>query len=140
MIGCDTSTLGKAVCELITRLLRLSRLALAQAVLDDLAGLWRDPVRESHLEFHHQVAALGRALGMGQAFAPQPPHRARLDDIAARQRHHPVVERGDVDCAATESLGRHKRWKKSALEIWVLYIAHIYIYSILSGWNWVECA
>ena len=85
-----------------------SRLALGQAVLDDLAGLWRDPVGEEHLELHHQVAALGRALGHGEALAPQPPDSTGFDDVAARQRHHPLVERGDVDCAAAESLDTEK--------------------------------
>lgn len=82
------------------------RLALGQAVLDDLAGLRRDPVGKVHLELHQQVAALGWALGQGQAFAPQAPDGARFDDIAARHRHHPAVEGGNVDGATTQSLGR----------------------------------
>lgn len=75
-------------------------------MLDDLAGLRRDPVGELHLELHQQVAALGRALGQGQAFAPQAPDGARLDDVAARHGHHPAVEGGDVHGAAAQSLGR----------------------------------
>lgn len=75
-------------------------------MLDDLAGLRRDPVGELHLELHQQVAALGRALGQGQAFAPQAPDGARLDDVAARHWHHPAVEGGDVHGAAAQSLGR----------------------------------
>lgn len=91
-----------------------SRLALAQAVLDDLARLRRDPVGEEHLELHHQVAPLRRALRHGQAFAPQPPDGSRLDDVAARQGHHAVVKRRDVDGAAAESLQeeQQKRGKK----------------------------
>lgn len=100
VVGCDASTSGKAdngeSC---------GGLALAQAVLDDLAGLWRDPVGEEHLELHHQVASLARALGHGQALAPQPPDSTWLDDVAARQRHHPVVKCWDVNCEAAESLG-----------------------------------
>lgn len=79
-------------------------LALAQAVLDDLPGLRWDPIREEHLELHHQVASLRRALGEGQTLAPQPPDGAGFDHVAARQRHHPAVQRWDVDCAAAESL------------------------------------
>lgn len=60
-----------------------SSLALGQAVLDDLAGLRWDPVGEEHLELHHQVAPLGRALGQGQSFAPQPPDSTWFDNIAA---------------------------------------------------------
>ena len=60
-----------------------SRLALGQAVLDDLAGLRWDPVGEEHLELHHQVAPLRRALGQGQALAPQPPHGTWFDNVAA---------------------------------------------------------
>lgn len=80
------------------------RLALRQAVLDDLAGLWWDSVGEEHLELHHQVASLRRALGQGQAFAPQASDGTGFNDVAARKRHHAVVKCGDVDCAATESL------------------------------------
>lgn len=83
-------------------------------MLDDLAGLRRDPVGEEHLELHHQVASLGRALGQGQTLAPQPPHGARFDDVAARQRHHPVVECGDVNGAATESLETEKGIKSQS--------------------------
>ena len=78
-------------------------------MLDDLAGLRWDPVGEEHLELHHQVAALGRALGHGQPLAPQPPHRPWLDDVAARQRHHPVVKCRDVDCASAERLEETKK-------------------------------
>lgn len=53
-------------------------------MLDDLAGLRRDPVGEEHLELHHQVAPLGWALGQGQTFAPQPPDSTRFDNVAAR--------------------------------------------------------
>lgn len=81
-------------------------------MLDDLAGLWWDPVGEEHLELHHQVAPLGRALGQGQALAPEPPEGAGFDNVAARQRHHPVVKRGDVDCAAAESLESREMNKK----------------------------
>lgn len=80
------------------------RLALGQAVLDDLAGLRRDPVWKVHLELHQQVAALGWALGQGQAFAPQAADGARFDDVTARHRHHPAVEGGDVNRAAAQSL------------------------------------
>lgn len=73
-------------------------------MLDDLSGLWWDPVGEQHLELHHEVAPLGRALGQGQALAPQPPDSTRFDDVAARQRHHAVVKCWDVYCAAAESL------------------------------------
>lgn len=86
-----------------------ARLALGQAVLDDLAGLRRDPVRKLHLELHQQVATLGRALGQGQAFAPQAPDGARFDDVAARHRHHPAVEGGDVNGAAAQSLERRRK-------------------------------
>lgn len=91
-----------------------SSLALAQAVLDDLAGLWRDPVREEHLELHHQVAALARALWQGQTFAPQSADGSRLDDVAARQRHHPVVKCWDVNSAAAEGLEAKKKGKQKA--------------------------
>lgn len=77
-------------------------------MLDDLARLRWDPVREEHLELHHQVASIGRALGQGQAFAPQPPDGAGFDDITAWQRHHPIVQCGNVNCAATESLDTKK--------------------------------
>lgn len=80
-------------------------------MLDDLAGLRRDPVGEEHLELHHQVAALRRALWHGQAFAPQPPDGTWLDDVAARQGHHAVVKRRDVDGAAAESLQKRKEEK-----------------------------
>lgn len=83
---------------------QLSRLALRQAVLDDFTGLGWDPVREEHLELHHQVASLGWALGQGQTFAPQPPDSTRFNNITAWQRHHSVVKCGDINCAATESL------------------------------------
>lgn len=85
-----------------------SGLALGQAVLDDLAGLWRDPVGEEHLELHHQVASLGRALGQGQAFTPQSSDSTWFDDIAAWQWHHPVVKCWNVNCAAAESLEGNK--------------------------------
>lgn len=80
------------------------RLALGQAVLDDLPGLWWDPVGEQHLELHHEVAPLGRALGQGQPLTAQPPDSTWFDDVAARQRHHAVVKCRDVYCAAAESL------------------------------------
>lgn len=73
-------------------------------MLDDLARLRRDPVGEEHLELHHQVSPLGRALGHRQTFAPEPPDGPRFDDVAARQRHHPVVKCRNVNRAATESL------------------------------------
>lgn len=81
-------------------------------MLDDLAGLRRDPVGEEHLELHHQVAPLRRALGHGQAFAPQPPNGPRLDDVAARQGHHAVVKSRDVDGAAAESLQKRQQKRK----------------------------
>lgn len=61
-----------------------SRLALGQAVLDDLSGLWWDSVGEGHLELNHQVAPLGWAFGQGKAFASQPPDSTGFDNIAAR--------------------------------------------------------
>lgn len=85
-----------------------ARLALGQAVLDDLAGLRRDPVRKLHLELHQQIATLGRALGQGQAFAPQAPDGARFDDVAARHRHRPAVEGRNVNGAAAQSLERER--------------------------------
>lgn len=86
-------------------------------MLDDLARLWRDPVGEEHLELHHQVASLGRALGQRQALAPQPPDGAGLDDVAARQGHHAVVKRRDVDRAAAERLGTRGEKTRLALQI-----------------------
>lgn len=86
-------------------------------MLDDLARLRRDPVGEDHLELHHQVASLGRALGQRQALAPQPPDGAGLDDVAARQGHHPVVERRDVNCAAAERLEARGEKTRLALQI-----------------------
>lgn len=59
-------------------------LAPNEAVFDDLFGLGRDPVREDHLELHHQVATCGGGLGVGQPLAPQPPDGAGLDDVTAR--------------------------------------------------------
>lgn len=115
MTGCDTSTLGEVcVCAPAARITRGevasgARLALGQAVLDDLAGLRRDPVRKLHLELHQQITTLGRALGQGQAFAPQAPDGARLDDIAARHRHRPAVEGRNVNGAATQSLERERK-------------------------------
>lgn len=108
MIGCKISTLGKAFF-FVSRYTH--GLALGQAVLDDLTGLWWDPVGEEHLELHHQVASLGRALGHRKTFAPQPPHSAGLDHVAAGQRHHSVVKSWDVNGAATESLGTEKERK-----------------------------
>lgn len=84
-------------------------------MLDDLAGLWRDPVREEHLELHHQVAPLGWALWQGQTFAPQSADGSWLDDVAARQRHHPVVKCWDVNSAAAEGLEAKKRETESRL-------------------------
>lgn len=79
-------------------------------MLDDLSGLRWDSVWEGHLELNHQVASLGWAFGQGKAFAPQPADSTGFDDIAARQRHHPVVKRWNVYCAAAESLKtREKR-------------------------------
>lgn len=101
--------------------------ALGQAVLDDLAGLWWDPVREEHLELHHQVASLGWALGQGQAFAPQSPDSTWFDNVAAWERHHPVVKCWNVNCAATESLegggGEKKAGKMSSVDR--LYLEHV---------------
>jgi len=82
-------------------------------VLDDLARLRRDPVGEEHLELHHQVAPLRRALGQGQTLAPEPPDGPWLDDVGARQRHHPVVESRDVNRAATKSLEERRGRKES---------------------------
>lgn len=114
MTGCDASTLGKVcVCG------PGARLALGQAVLDDLAGLRRDPVRKLHLELHQQVTTLGRALGQGQAFAPQAPDGPRFDDIAAGHRHHAAVEGGNVNGAATQSLERERKagkWRRLSFE------------------------
>lgn len=91
-------------------------LALGQAVLDDLAGLRRDPVWKLHLELHQQITPLGRALGQGQAFAPQAPDGTRLDDVAAGHRHGPAVEGRDVDGAATQSLEREGKQGDVALQ------------------------
>lgn len=100
------------------------RLALGQAVLDDLAGLRRDPVWKEHLELHQQVAALGWALGQGQALAPQAPDGARFDDITARHRHHPAVEGGNVNRAATQSLERDRKAGKFS------YVAQLYLEAV----------
>lgn len=64
-------------------LLQRSRLTLRQAVLDYFSGLGWDPVGEEHLELHHQVAALGRALGQRQTLAPEPPESTGFDNVAA---------------------------------------------------------
>lgn len=92
-------------------------------MLDDLAGLWWDPVGEEHLELHHQVAALGRALGQGQTLAPQPADSTGFDHVAARQRHHPVVKCWDVNCAATESLEGKREEKVSPVDL--LYLEQV---------------
>lgn len=97
-------------------------LALAQAVLDDLAGLWWDSVGEEHLELHHQVASLRWALRQRQALAPQPPDGAGLDDIAAWQGHHPVVECRDIDCAAAECLETKGGKTRLVLQRPVIYV------------------
>ena len=93
------------------------RLALGQAVLDDLPGLGRYPVGEEHLELHHQVPALGGRLVVGQPLASQPADGARFDDVAARQRHHPVVEGGDVHRASAQSLEKRTRQKERKRKI-----------------------
>lgn len=68
---------------MLIRPFNTSRLALGQAVLDDLTGLRWDPVGEKHLELHQQVATLRWALGQGQTFAPQSPDCTWFDNIAA---------------------------------------------------------
>lgn len=96
-----------------------TRLALGQAVLDDLAGLRRDPVWKLHLELHQQITALGWALGQGQAFAPQAPDGAWFDDVAARHRHHPAVEGWNVHGAAAQSLEREGEGGTSRYVDWL---------------------
>lgn len=85
-------------------------------MLDDLAGLWRDPVWEENLELNHQVASLRWALWQRQALAPQPPDGSRLDDVAARQGHHAVVKCWDVDGAAAESLQKRQEEEKKQVK------------------------
>lgn len=84
-------------------------LRLGQVLSDDLLGLWWDPVGEAHRELHDEVATLRRVLGKGQALPPQPLGRAWLDDVVARQRDDAVLQRGNADRTAAQSLQRETR-------------------------------
>lgn len=89
-------------------------------MLDYLTGLGWDPIGEEHLELHHQVAALGGALGVGQTLTLQPADSTRFDDITAWQQHHSVVEGGDINCASTQSLEKRREEKISSPDrLWV---------------------
>ena len=78
-------------------------------MFDYLPGLGWDPVWEQDLELHQQVAPLRGGPGQWQALPPQAPHRARLYDVNAGQRHHAVVQRWHVDRASAESLEERRK-------------------------------
>lgn len=79
-------------------------LRLGEVLSDDLPGLRRDPVGEVDGELHDEVAALGRVLGKRQAFPPEPLHHPRLDDVVAGEGDDAVLQCGDANGAATQSL------------------------------------
>lgn len=84
-------------------------LRLGEVLSDDLSGLRRDPVGEVDGELHDEVAALRRVLGKRQALPPEPLHHARLDDVLAGEGDDAVLQRGNADGAAAQSLERRRR-------------------------------
>lgn len=79
-------------------------LRLGEVLPDDLSGLRRDPVGEVDRKLHDEVTALRRVLGEGQAFPPESLHHPRLDDVVAGEGDDAVLQCGNADGAATQSL------------------------------------
>lgn len=75
---------------------------------DNLSGLRWDPIRKANRELHDEVTPLRRVLRKRKAFASEPLHHSRLDDVKAGERDDPVFQRGNTNGAATESLDRGK--------------------------------
>lgn len=101
-------------------------LRLGEVLSDDLSGLRGDPVGEVDGKLHDEVTALGRVLGERQAFAPEPLHHPRLDDVVAGEGDDAVFQCGNANSAATQSLEerrtglapeRPKLWTRQRLHV-----------------------